>query len=182
MSVSSCSSCWHAWSIPRNSAWSHWRGYSSNSCNSYPNGGIAEAVIQTENLSEEKASSAFWANLATGLIFVLVSAAASWALERIFDTPDLGTVIRQLSLTFLIVPLGSVHLARLAREFGFKALAIRNILSVVISGAAGILIAYEGGGAEALVAPTDRGGPRDNGHGLGCLPVVAQANLATGQN
>lgn len=115
-------------------------------------GGMSDAVIQRPELSDRDADTAFWANAGSGVVFFALAFAAAGPLASLFRTPDLGWAVRTLSMTFLITPLGAIHSARLARTFGFRALAIRSLMSNLLSGALAIGIALAGGGVAALIA------------------------------
>ncbi len=115
-------------------------------------GGVADAVIQRPELSDRDADTAFWANAGSGVAFFALAFAAAGPLAGLFRTPDLAWVVRILSTTFLIAPLGAIHSARLARTFGFRALAIRSLASNLVSGTLAIGIALAGGGVAALIA------------------------------
>ncbi len=114
--------------------------------------GIADAVIQRQELDDRTADTAFWLNLAGGVLIGAAAALLAGPLSRFFGTPGLDHVIRMLALTFLIAPLGAIHAARLARDFGFRALALRNFAANLLSGVVGIWIAVQGGGVDALIA------------------------------
>lgn len=115
------------------------------------NGGIADAVIQRAELSPETADTAFWCNLVLGLAVACAACLAAGPAERAFGVAGLAHVILLLATTFLIAPLGAIHSARLARDFGFRALALRNFGATLASGAAGVAVAFAGGGADALI-------------------------------
>jgi O-antigen/teichoic acid export membrane protein len=114
--------------------------------------GIADAVIQRPELDDRAADSAFWLNFAGGVAVAALAVVLAGPIDRLFGVAGLGRVIRILSLTFVMAPLGAIHAARLAREFGFRALALRNLGANLLSGAIGIWIALSGGGVDALVA------------------------------
>ncbi len=114
--------------------------------------GIADAVIQRPTLDEKSADTAFWLNLAGGIIVAALALELAGPLGALFGVAGLGRAISLLALTFVMAPLGNIHAARLQREFGFKALAIRNVAANFISGGVGVWIALEGGGADALIA------------------------------
>ena len=114
-------------------------------------GGVSDAVIQRAELSDRDSDTAFWANAGSGVVFFALAFAAAEPLASLFRTPDLGWVIRTLSVTFLITPFGAIHSARLARSFGFRALAIRSLASNLISGVVAVGVALAGGGVMALI-------------------------------
>jgi O-antigen/teichoic acid export membrane protein len=114
--------------------------------------GIADAVIQRPALDERAADTAFWLNLLGGILVAVLALALAGPLGALFGVAGLGRAISLLALTFVMAPIGNIHAARLQREFGFKALAIRNVVANLISGGVGIWIALAGGGADALIA------------------------------
>jgi O-antigen/teichoic acid export membrane protein len=115
-------------------------------------GGISEAVIQRQDLTEKAADTAFWSSLAGGAIFALIGAALASPLERFFGVPGLEHALLLLSLVLTITPLGSIHAARLTRAFGFRPLVFRLLTGTLVSGAIGIGVALAGGGVDAMIA------------------------------
>jgi O-antigen/teichoic acid export membrane protein len=114
--------------------------------------GLSEAAIQRRELEEKTADTAFWANLGFGMLFACTALLLAAPVAALFATPELEHVIDLLSVTFLITGLGNIHTARLIRNFGFRALAARNLIASLLSGSVGIGVAVAGGGADALVA------------------------------
>jgi O-antigen/teichoic acid export membrane protein len=114
--------------------------------------GLSDAVIQRRELDDEAADTAFWTNLGLGVCFTCATLLLAAPVAALFAAPELEHVMILLSVTFLITGVGTVHTARLMREFGFRALAIRNLLASLLSGAVGISMAVSGAGADALVA------------------------------
>ncbi|MDP7573062.1 MAG: lipopolysaccharide biosynthesis protein, partial [Myxococcota bacterium] len=113
--------------------------------------GFPGAVVQRETLTEAEADTAFWANLLIGLLLTLLSLAGAPWLAAAFEIPELSPVLRVLSLSVAFNALGSIHQARLRREFGFRTLAIRALVSTLLSGTAGIVLAVRGYGVWSLV-------------------------------
>lgn len=114
------------------------------------NAGINEAVIQRRELTEEDADTAFWANLACGLLFCLAVAAIAPVVSQVFRQPALTPIIRALALIFVITPLGAIHTARLARDLQFRAIASRNVAAALAGAAIGLPLAFAGYGIWAL--------------------------------
>ncbi len=114
--------------------------------------GIADAVIQKPELDERTADTAFWLNMLGGILVAGLALALAGSLGALFGVPGLTRAISLLAITFVMAPVGNIHAARLQREFGFKALAIRNVAANLVSGAIGVWIALAGGGADALIA------------------------------
>lgn len=116
------------------------------------NAGINEAVIQRPTLDDEDADTAFWANLACGVLFCAGAMAAAPLIARLFSQPDLVPIIATLASIFAITPLGAIHTAILTRDLKFRSVAARNIASSVAGAAVGLPLAFAGFGAWALVA------------------------------
>lgn len=113
--------------------------------------GFMDAVIQRRDLRAEHLDAAFWSNQAIALLFLaLVQLVAGPAAEA-FGKPELGAVLRWLSLVFLGTALVSIHQAVLKRELRFAAFAARAIVGISAGGVVGIAMAVAGYGVWSLV-------------------------------
>lgn len=113
--------------------------------------GIPEALIQREHWDDRVASTAFWANLMLGLAISVLLNLAVLIFAGSGEGSTLPLVVAALSLTLLIDGSIAVHTAKLRREFAYKAIATRNAVANVASGAIGIILALAGFGVWALV-------------------------------
>jgi PST family polysaccharide transporter len=113
--------------------------------------GIPEAMIQRETWDDKVASTAFWTSLtlAGALCAVLIGVVAP--ISSAYYDPTLGPVVAALSLMLFIDSISIVHLAKLQREFRYKLVATRTMISNIAGGALGIALAYHGYGVWALV-------------------------------
>ena len=113
--------------------------------------GFGDALIQVEELDENRISTAFWTNmmLAVGMI-VLLQIVALCA-PALFGEPMLRPVITAVS--FLCIPraLISVHNALFRRALDLRVFAIRTILGYAVGGLVGVTLAVLGLGVWALV-------------------------------
>lgn len=114
--------------------------------------GINEAVVQRRSLDETDADTAFWANLACGVLFTFITIGFAPLISLFFSQPALTRVIIALSSTFAITPLGAIHTARLTRNLQFRSVAIRNLVAALAGAAVGLPMALAGFGVWALVA------------------------------
>ncbi|QDK31765.1 lipopolysaccharide biosynthesis protein [Sphingomonas sp. IC081] len=114
--------------------------------------GINEAVVQRRALDESDADTAFWANLACGMLFTLLTIAIAPLVSLLFGQPGLTPVIMALASIFTITPLGAIHTARLTRDLRFRSVAIRNLVAALAGAAVGLPMALLGFGVWALVA------------------------------
>ena len=82
--------------------------------------GFNAALVRAKTLSDEQASSVFWATLGIGsLCCASLVALAPWV-GRFYEFHDITTLLRVGALSFLIVPFGSVAGALLARDNRFR--------------------------------------------------------------
>lgn len=116
--------------------------------------GFGNALIQRSALSKVDIGTALSMSAVLGLLLSVVSFFSADAIASLFGTPEVGGVIRVLSLSLFIQGLSSVPAALLEREMQFKALAIRRTTATFISGAAAVAVAFSGGGVWALVVQT----------------------------
>src|SRR4051794_11121461 len=94
----------------------------------------------------------FTAILVTSIGSALACFLAAGALAQAFHHPELGEALRLLSLLLLTTGLSRTHEAWLSRQLAFGVLAIRSIVSIVIGGGVGIVLAMKGYGLMSLIA------------------------------
>lgn len=114
--------------------------------------GFAQALIQRQKLDPEHLDTAFWTNLAIGIILAGLGITGAEIVARWFNQPQLVPILRCLCTLFVITSLSNIHKALLEREFAFKAIARRTLLGLVCGGITGILMALSGFGVWSLVA------------------------------
>ncbi len=113
--------------------------------------GLMPALIQRRELSSKQLSSVFWVSLVLSALLAVVCILASGWWSSVNRLPDLQPVIIALSVLLPLSGLMVVQEAWLRRHMHFKELAIRENLSVVVGGVAGIVAAFLGAGVWALV-------------------------------
>ena len=113
--------------------------------------GLSAALIQREQLTERHRSSAFWMNLAVGLLLGGTVAALAPALAWFFKAPALVDLTLVLSLNFVVGSLGIVQSALLQRSMDFRRLGAAGILATVVGGAAAVALAFAGYGVWSLI-------------------------------
>ncbi|VEP13838.1 Polysaccharide biosynthesis family protein [Hyella patelloides LEGE 07179] len=114
--------------------------------------GFAKALIQRENIEPEHLDAAFWSQVGFGILLMGVTFFSADLVANIFDQPKLISILKCLSLLFVINSFSHVHNAILEREFAFKIIALRSLLATIISGIVGISMAFAGYGVWSLVA------------------------------
>jgi PST family polysaccharide transporter len=113
--------------------------------------GVSGALIQKGDVEERHLSSAFWLNVATGIVLMLVLAGSSPLVAAFYSRPRLQNILIVLSLHYPIASLGIIQQTLLTKTMDFKKLAIRDLLAVILSGLAGIFFALSGYGVWSLV-------------------------------
>ena len=114
--------------------------------------GFAKALIQRENIEPEHLDAAFWSQVGCGILLTTITFLSAGLVSEAFDQPKLIPVLQSLSLIFVFNSVIQVHNALLNRKFAFKISAMRSLLSTIISGVVGIVMAFAGYGVWSLVA------------------------------
>jgi O-antigen/teichoic acid export membrane protein len=116
------------------------------------NAGLGKAIVQDPECSDTFASTCFYLNLilatATALLFYYLGV----PLVEAFYDPAAGPTLQILCLMLFLEGLKTVHEGKLRRQFAFRVIAGRTILSSLISGGVGVYLALHGYGVWALVS------------------------------
>ena len=121
--------------------------------------GLAQAVVQRADLKPGHLNAAFWISAASGVVLTVVGIAAAdpvafvlakWQPKPI-NVVLLASVIRWLSVSFLITALGNTPQAILRRDLAFKSLALRSLAASLVGGIVGVAMALNGFGVWSLV-------------------------------
>ncbi|MFM6081168.1 MAG: lipopolysaccharide biosynthesis protein, partial [Dolichospermum sp.] len=113
--------------------------------------GFSQAIIQRRELEREHLDTVFWTNVSISALLTFISIASADLIAKFFTQPDLTSVIRWLSLRFLIGSLNNVQVAILQRNLNFKPLAIRSLIATLGGGVIGVSMALMGFGVWSLV-------------------------------
>lgn len=114
--------------------------------------GFGAALIQKKECTQADYSTVFWFNLAVSTVIYIILFASSPLIASLFhSTEELIPLSRMMFLTFILNGLGIVQTNRLMKQMKVRMIAISNIVGLVISGIAGVVMALKGFGAWALV-------------------------------
>ncbi|MEO1791303.1 MAG: lipopolysaccharide biosynthesis protein [Cyanobacteria bacterium J06629_19] len=116
------------------------------------NQGFPQALIQRKNLEPEHIDTAFWTNIAVGVVLAIAGMIAAPWVSAAFDRTALTPILRWFSLLLVVSSLVDVQQALLERAFAYRYLAVRSLLGLLISGVVGITLALSGAGVWSLVA------------------------------
>lgn len=113
--------------------------------------GFGNALIRKPDLTEDDNTTAFCFNLVAGVVlYGIIWLIAPWV-TVFYDKPILTQLLRVEALLLIISSFKIVQNTQLSRALNFKAKAIINVSSQVISGAIAIFAAYHGMGVWSLV-------------------------------
>lgn len=116
--------------------------------------GFSAALIQRQDITLTDESTVFWFNLGTGaLMSVGLWLLAPW-LADFYGMPILVPLTGVLALNLFLSTLGSVHGTLLTKRLDFKTPMKIGAIAIAVSGAVGILMAWQGYGVWALAMQT----------------------------
>ena len=115
-------------------------------------GGFTAALIYKKEVNIYDYSSVFYFSIFAALIIYVIIFISSNFIASFYNQPKLVSILRWLSISFVLGSLTTVHYAIYARKMDFKITAKIGIISQVIAGVSAIIIAKLGGGVWALVA------------------------------
>ena len=116
--------------------------------------GLSTASVQRATVTEEQVSTLFWINILVGAILAALMLTLAPIISSFYREPRLFWIATVLAAGFVFNAAGVQHSALLQRQMRFTALAVINILSLVVSTSVAIAIAKEGYGYWSLVAMT----------------------------
>lgn len=116
--------------------------------------GFSTALIQKKDRTEVDYATVFYFNVVLGILFYLALFGAAPFISRFYQQPQLIPIIRIWGINVIFISLAVVQRAKLTIQVDFKTQAKASFLSVVVSGIAGIVLAYKGYGVWALVVQT----------------------------
>lgn len=120
--------------------------------NTFVQSGFATALIQRPHILEEDYSSVFWLSLVlSGVCYLLLFFAAPW-ISAFYGIPMLHSLVRVMGLVLFPGGVISIQTAFVSRSLQFKLLFRSTMLSVLLSGALSICMAYRHFGAWAMAA------------------------------
>ena len=106
--------------------------------------GLSTATIQRETITHAQVSNLFWINIALGALIGLVSMALSPAIAWFYGDPRLVGIMIVLSTVFFLSGATVQHRALLNRQMRFGAIAIVQVVSLLIGFVVGCVMALKG--------------------------------------
>ncbi len=116
--------------------------------------GFNTALIQNKDVDEDDYSSVFWVSIFIAVVLYAALFFAAPFIASFYNMPSIVMPFRVLALMLFPGAINSIQLAKISRELNFKKVFVSNLGAIVISGIAGIVVAFMGGGLWALVVQT----------------------------
>ncbi|QQP92747.1 oligosaccharide flippase family protein (plasmid) [Skermanella sp. TT6] len=113
---------------------------------------LYEPLVQHKHLTREVLDTGFWLSILAGIGSALILAIGGPLLAEAFEFHGASAPTIAFATVLLLKGLVIVPRARLARTMRFRQIAIRSLSGRLFGGLAGVIIAYLGYGAWALVA------------------------------
>lgn len=116
--------------------------------------GLAQAVVQRPHISHGEVSALFWVNVGFSAALAVAMVAAAPLIAAIYDREELVGVTMAFAVVTIGAGMGTQHQALLNRQMRFTALAVTEIVSLLLASALAIVAALVGMGYWALVIQT----------------------------
>lgn len=114
--------------------------------------GFSSSLIQKKDADDLDFSTIFYCSLVVSLVLYVALFFCSPLIADFYNLPLLEDVTRVYGITLLISAYNSIQQAWVARHMRFKLMFYSTLIGNIISGIAGIILAYCGFGVWALVA------------------------------
>ena len=119
--------------------------------NVFVQSGFNTALIQKKTVDDTDYSSVFYLSLTVSILLYVFLFFVSPFIASFYDKEILINVIRVLSLTLPLGAINSIQTAVISRTLSFKKYFFGSLISVIISGIIGIILAYLNYGVWAIV-------------------------------
>lgn len=113
--------------------------------------GFGNAIIRKLDRSEKDFSTVFYFNFFAAIVIYSILFITAPLISSFFHIPILKAVIRVQCINIIIDALMQIQVAKLTIDLNFRALAIRSLMSSIISGIFGIILALNNYGVWSLV-------------------------------
>lgn len=116
--------------------------------------GFGAAVIQRADLDDRDTGSVLWLNVLAAVSVTIVTVFCAPLVASFFNTPELGPVLRVLTISVLLKAIIVVPVSLLIRRLRFRAIATVEVAGTVFGGVAGVAAAMAGAEYWSLVVQT----------------------------
>lgn len=113
--------------------------------------GLGGALIQRRRVLPVHFASVFYFNIFVGAVLTLITFFSATLISEFYKNEELVPIVQVMSIMFLITAFSSVHTNILRKELNYAALTKVNFFSALLSGVAGVALAFYGAGVWSLV-------------------------------
>lgn len=113
--------------------------------------GLSAAIIQKKRIDDTHITTAFLVNLSFGLALIIIFYFISQYIADFFNMPQLSSLLKVVSVIFLIDAFGSVQQALLTRELLFKKISTVRIFATLMYSVFVITLALAGFGIWSII-------------------------------
>lgn len=106
--------------------------------------GLSIATIQKQSITEDQLTGLFWTNVLLGLIAMAICFIFAPLIALFYDEPRAQDITMAFGGIAIISSLGTQHSAVLERQMKFGALAVRDLLALLVGVVCGIVAAFLG--------------------------------------
>lgn len=120
--------------------------------NVFVSNGFGNALIQKKDADNLDFSSVLYINIGISILIYIILFISAPFIAEFYDMPILSPVLRVLGIRIPVAAVNSIQHAYVSRYMLFKRFFWSTLFGTVISGIAGIIMAYHGFGIWSLVA------------------------------
>lgn len=113
--------------------------------------GFSNAIIAKQDRTQEDLSTAFFFNIAVGIIGYFILFFSSPYIAAFYDMPILSPILKVIGIGVVFNSLNIIQVAHYAIRLDFKTPAKISVFCQLIAGVIGIVLAYNGYGVWSLV-------------------------------
>lgn len=115
------------------------------------NGGLTSSLVRTQNADDSDLSTVFWFNIVISFLIYIVIFTTAPHISNFYNKPILTELIRVYAIILIVDSFVSVQAMRFEKELDFKTTFRIKLPSLLIGGALGIVLAWQGFGVWSLV-------------------------------
>lgn len=116
--------------------------------------GFSSAIMHKQDLNSKEFSSLYWLQFIVFILMYIVMCGLSYPISTIYKEPILRTLIPIALLDLLFKGFGQLYETLLLKNFQFKVIAVRNVISSILSLFIAIVLAIKGMGVYSLIIST----------------------------
>lgn len=113
---------------------------------------LGAALVQRPTIDERDRSTIFWIAVTIGAVLTVLGLLLSPLVAAFFGEPQVQGLFAAASVSFVVISLSVAHRALLARKLAYRALEIREMISLVSGGVVAVAIAAAGFGPWAIIS------------------------------